>query len=256
MLNILIQYHPLLVPIAKSLQGMQLNPSFFSNESPFDIIQEKKPQVVITQSEMSRGLYRALSENPWIKVICIGSHFNEYSSQLSYQMCKVGRVKNIRPNADIISYNGSVGRPELKTKYIICEKNTPAIRKLIRDNNLHDAVSIRKYGPGWGDYGSCGIITDQLLKDVLVSSEILVTTQPHLVLNAILCITKVVYNQKLYGLKNIYESIEEANSSNYDNNDIGIITSNHTSFHVASELLSSVDIDLSNRIPRIEVKHQ
>ncbi len=256
MFNILIQYHPLIVCIARAYEAIGIKCKFFSTESIFDLISEFKPMIIIVLSNnTNRAFVKACCENPWIKVILIGTIENEFTHQLVNSGIKTGRILSLRPSADIVSFNGGIGQPHLKCKYLICESNTPQISQIIYDNKLNEAISIRMYGQGWSGYGACGITSDNMLKDLLVSSEIFITSRTELILNAILCISKVVHPNSLYNLSNIYKTCEEANQVGYNNIDIGEICSKHSSFHVASEILQSVDIDIRHKIPKIECKN-
>ena len=241
-----------MVPIARAYEAMGLKVRFYSTESIFDLVSEFRPSVIIALAQnVNRTFVKVCQENPWIKIILLGPTENEFTDALTKCSIKVGRP-NLRPCVDIIQFNGACGKPHLKCRYLICENNTPEIRKIYHDNKLDGAISIRLYGRGWGGYGSCGIVADSSLRALLASCDIFVTTRPDLVLASIICMSKVVYEHPLYGLKNIYKSVENAEQSNFYSEDITTIINNHTSFHVANELINSVDFDLSHKIPRFE----
>lgn len=253
MFNILIQYTPQIVSVARAYEAMGLKCRFYSNESIFDLFSDFKPSVIIVLAQnVNRAFVKVCQENPWVKVVLLGQYESEFTTQLLNSGIKVGRVLGLRPNVDIIQFNGACGKPHLKCKYLICESNGPDIQRVYHDNKLSEAVSIRLFGKGFGGYGSMGLLSDNSLRDQLASCDIFITTKPDLVLAAIVCASKVVYDKPLYNLKNIYPSVEKAELFGYNNEDVNTIIGAHTSFHVANEIIKSIDFDLSHRIPRFE----
>lgn len=253
MFNLLINYCPQIVSIARAYEAMGLKCKFYSNESIFDLFSDFRPSVVIVLAQnINRAFVKVCQENPWVKVVLLGQAENEFIHQLANSGIKLGRVSGLRPCVDIIQFNGACGKPYLKCKYLICESNGPEIQRVYHENKLSEAISIRMFGKGWGGYGGCGLLSDGLLRDQLASSDIFITTKPDLVLAAIVCASRVVYDKPLYNLKNIYHSVEKAELFGYNNEDVNTIIGAHTSFHVGNEILREIGFDLSHRIPRFE----
>ena len=111
MFNILTQYIPQMVPIARAYEAMGLKVKWYSNESIFDLFSDFKPSVIIVLAQnVTRAFVKVCQENPWVKVILLGQAESEFTHQLANSGIKVGRVMGLRPCVDIIQFNGACGK--------------------------------------------------------------------------------------------------------------------------------------------------